>query len=613
MIDLNERISEKKNFFNRLIFVYIFFGFLFLYLIYKTFSLQVSSYTDYEIASLKNKTREILLQPRRGIIYDRNGEIITNNVPSYNLIIKPSEVKDLDSVLLNIRQIIDISDSQIDNIKDSYKTKKKLNRELVLKKDLSNEEIAKFEVRKYRFPNLFIAERYSRESKYPNLFSHSVGYVGNTSEDNIEEILSLQNLRPKETIFKYSNGYMSGKTGLEYVYDKELRGLYGKKIFEVDASGKLLKERETIKAIDGKDIHTSLDLKAQQVAHQQLNNRRGAVVAIDLRNGSIVSYISSPSFSVNDITNGLSQDDFDKLIYDKNKPFFDRAGQGRYSPASTIKPAIGLFGLEKNLIDWEFTIQDIGFFELPEDGRIYRGWKKGGHGRINLQDAIIESSNTFFFSLAYQTEVEELIEYLSNFGFGQNVCSDCFFPDKGLLPSPAWKMNTHNFGWFKGDTVNLGVGQGYLSATPLQLAYYSAFLANKGSIDSLSFVQDNKIKTKKKFISNNIKDNDWRRIHHSMIGVIESPRGTAGRLRNLKEYSIAAKSGTVELVSTETKEDYKIIRETEGKRDHAIIVAFGPMPEPKYAVSVVIENGESGGSVAGPVAIAVLNSLIKNE
>ena len=613
MIDLNERISEKKNFFNRLIFVYIFFGFLFLYLIYKTFSLQVSSYTDYEIASLKNKTREILLQPRRGIIYDRNGEIITNNVPSYNLIIKPSEVKDLDSVILNIRQIIDISDSQIDNIKDSYKTKKKLNRELVLKKDLSNEEIAKFEVRRYRYPNLFIAERYSRESKYPNLFSHSVGYVGNTSEDNIEEILSLQNLRPKETIFKYSNGYMSGKTGLEYVYDKELRGLYGKKIFEVDASGKLLKERETIKATDGKDIHTSLDLKAQQVAHQQLNNRRGAVVAIDLRNGSIVSYISSPSFSVNDITNGLSQDDFDKLIHDKNKPFFDRAGQGRYSPASTIKPAIGLFGLEKNLIDWEFTIQDIGFFELPEDGRIYRGWKKGGHGRINLQDAIIESSNTFFFSLAYQTEVEELIEYLSNFGFGQNVCSDCFFPDKGLLPSPAWKMNTHNFGWFKGDTVNLGVGQGYLSATPLQLAYYSAFLANKGSVDRFSFVEDNKIKTKKKFISNNIKDNDWKKIHHSMIGVIESPRGTAGRLRNLKEYSIAAKSGTVELVSTETKEDYKIIRETEGKRDHAIIVAFGPMPEPKYAVSVVIENGESGGSVAGPVAIAVLNSLIKNE
>ena len=613
MIDLNERISEKKNFFNRLIFVYIFFGFLFLYLIYKTFSLQVSSYTDYEIASLKNKTREILIQPNRGIIYDRNGEIIVNNVPSYNLIVNPSQVNDIDALLIDIKKIIDISDSQIINAKDRFETKKKLNRELILKKNLTNEEIAKFEVRKYQYPDLFIAERFSRENAYTKLFSHSVGYVGNTSEGNVQEILSLQGLTPKETIFKYSNGYLSGKTGLEYVYDKELRGLYGKKIFEVDASGKLLKEIETIQSVNGKDIHTSLDLKAQQVAYDELNNRRGAVVAVDLRNGSIVSYLSSPSFSVNDITNGLSQDKFDKLLNDKDKPFFDRAGQGRYSPASTIKPAIGLFGIEKGLIDWEFTIEDVGFFTLPEDGRIYRGWKKGGHGKINLQDAIIESSNTFFFSLAYKTEVEELIEHLSNFGFGKNVCSDCFFPDMGLLPSPVWKMNTHNFGWFKGDTVNLGVGQGYLSATPLQLAYYSAFIANAGNLNNFSFVPDNKVKTKNNFISNNINDNDWNRIHQSMIGVIESPKGTAGRLKNLKEYIIAAKSGTVELVSTETKEDYKIIRKTEGKRDHAIIIAFGPMPEPKYAVSVVIENGESGGSVAGPVAIAVLNSLINNE
>ena len=185
-------------------------------------------------------------------------------------------------------------------------------------------------------------------------------------------------------------------------------------------------------------------------------------------------------------------------------------------------------------------------------------------------------------------------------------------PDDGLLPSPRWKMNTHNFGWFKGDTVNMGVGQGYINATPLQLAYYSAFLATKGNLNKFSFVQDKDI-DKDIFITNNINDTDWDNIHDSMIGVIESPKGTAGRLKNLKDYVIAAKSGTVELVSTETKEDYQIIREVEGKRDHAIIIAFAPMPNPKYAVSVVIENGESGGSVAGPVAVAVLNSLIEND
>ena len=611
MIDINERFSEKKNFFNRLIFVYIFFACLFLYLIYKTFSLQVSSFTDYEIASLKNKTREVLIQPRRGIIYDRNGEIIVNNVPSYNLIINPSAINDLNSTLSDIKKIIDLSDLEIKNAQDNFSLKKKLNRELILKTNLTNEEIAKFEVRKYKYPNLFIAERYSRENMYPYLFSHSVGYVGSINEEGLQDILSSQDLKPRETIFKYSNGYLKGKTGLENIYDKQLRGFFGKRIYEVDANGRFLEEKETIDSIDGKDIYTSLDLTAQQVAYNELNNRRGAVVAVNLENGAILSYVSSPSFSVNDITNGLSQKEFNKLLNDNDKPFFDRAGQGRYSPASTIKPAIGLFGLEKDLIDWQYTIDDIGFFVLPEDGRIYRGWRKDGHGIINLQDAIIESSNTFFFSLAYQTEVSELIEYLSNFGFGKNICLDCFYPDKGLLPSPTWKMNTHNFGWFKGDTVNLGVGQGYLSATPLQLAYYSSFLANKGSLNNFSFVQNNKDVIRNNFITNNINDVDWKKIHESMIGVIEDPKGTAGRLKNLKEYIIAAKSGTVELVSTETKEDYKIIREIEGNRDHAIIIAFGPMPNPKYAVSVVIENGESGGSVAGPVAIAVLNSLIK--
>jgi penicillin-binding protein 2 len=613
MIDFKERYSEKKHFFRRLILICTFFGALFLYLLFKTFSLQISSYTDYELAALKNKTREVLIQPRRGIIYDRNGEIIVNNVPSYNLILNPSQITDLNNLLLEIQTIINLNDSDILYAKENFKIRSKLNRELILKRNLTKEEIARFEVRKYRFPNSYIAERYSRENLFPYLFSHSVGYVGNLSDDNLQEILSLQDLSPKETIFKYSNGFLYGKTGIESVYDQELRGFFGKKIYEVDASGRLLNEIDTIPALDGEDVHTSLDLKSQQVAFRELKNRRGSVVAVDISDGAIVTYLSSPSFSVNKIANGLSKNDFNELIEDKNKPFFDRAAQGRYSPASTIKPAIGLFGLENNIIDWDFTIDDPGYFELPEDGRIYRGWKKGGHGKINLQDAIVESSNTFFFSLAYKSEIEELIKHLSYFGFGRNVCLDCFLPDNGLLPDPTWKMNTLNFGWFKGDTVNLGVGQGYMSATPLQLAYYSAFIANKGALNRFSFVQDDKTLPKDVFYSSNIDDRDWENIHKSMIGVIEQPKGTAGRLRELKDYIIAAKSGTVELVSTDTKEDYKIIREEEGKRDHAIIVAFGPMPNPKYAVSVVIENGESGGSVAGPVAIEVLNSLLDYE
>ena len=609
MIELEERNLEKKSFFNRLVLIYFFFGILFSFFIYQTYSLQVSSFSEYTSASLKNKTRDMLVQPARGIIYDRSGNILVNNVPSYSLIIKPWKIESLDSFISSIGKIILLNEKEMNYVNENFKKKAAYNRELTVKSNLTSEEIAKFEVRSYKYPNAFIDVRYSRQSKYPDLFSHAIGYVGGVSNDQLSDILSEQKLKQIETLYKYSNGYLIGKTGIEYTYDNLLRGSFGKKTYEVDAAGRFLRELKYEPPVVGGNLFTTLDLEAQKIALEQMNKRRGAVVAVEIETGSIVTYLSSPSFSVNDIAGGMSTMDFNALSKDTDKPFFDRAGQGRYSPASTIKPLIGLFGLQEKIINWDFTIDDPGFFILPEDQRVYRGWKKGGHGIITLNDALIQSSNTFFFSLAYESNIDKLINYLSEFGFGKNPCLDCFNSDKGLLPSPEWKMNNLNFGWFKGDTVNLGVGQGYLSATPLQLSYYSAFLANKGSLKKLSFIKGDN--SESSGLNNSaITDSDWDKIHESMIGVIENPKGTARRLKSLKSYIIAAKSGTVELVSTDTKEDYQIVRENKGNRDHAIIIAFGPMPNPKYAVSVVIENGESGGSVAGPVAIEVLNSLL---
>ena len=609
MIELEERNLEKKSFFNRLVLIYFFFGILFSFFIYQTYSLQVSSFSEYTSASLKNKTRDMLVQPARGIIYDRSGNILVNNVPSYSLIIKPWKIESLDSFISSIGKIILLNEKEMNYVNENFKKKAAYNRELTVKSNLTSEEIAKFEVRSYKYPNAFIDVRYSRQSKYPDLFSHAIGYVGGVSNDQLSDILSEQKLKQIETLYKYSNGYLIGKTGIEYTYDNLLRGSFGKKTYEVDAAGRFLRELKYEPPVVGGNLFTTLDLEAQKIALEQMNKRRGAVVAVEIETGSIVTYLSSPSFSVNDIAGGMSTMDFNALSKDTDKPFFDRAGQGRYSPASTIKPLIGLFGLQEKIINWDFTIDDPGFFILPEDQRVYRGWKKGGHGTITLNDALIQSSNTFFFSLAYESNIDKLINYLSEFGFGKNPCLDCFNSDKGLLPSPEWKMNNLNFGWFKGDTVNLGVGQGYLSATPLQLSYYSAFLANKGSLKKLSFIKGDN--SESLGLNNSaITDSDWDKIHESMIGVIENPKGTARRLKSLKSYIIAAKSGTVELVSTDTKEDYQTVRENKGNRDHAIIIAFGPMPNPKYAVSVVIENGESGGSVAGPVAIEVLNSLL---
>ena len=611
MIDLEERIVEKKSFFNRLVIIYLFFGLIFIFFLERTYSLQISEFSDYEIAALENKTKEVLVQPVRGVIYDRNGAIIVNNVPSYDLIIKPWKILDLNKFIEKISLVIELNPDEIDFVTENFNQKARYNRELILKKDLTRVEIARFEVRSFKFPNAFIDKRYSRKNNYPHLFSHAIGYVGGISNEQLNSILEDQALDQDETIFSYSNGFLIGKTGIENKYDKTLRGLFGKKIYEVDARGKFLKQTNYIEPKNGGSLFTSLDLNSHKVAYDKMNNRRGAVVAIEIESGSIVTYLSTPSFSSNDISNGISSKAFNALLKDPNKPFFDRAAQGRYSPASTIKPAIGLYGLEENLIDWNFSINDPGYFILPEDQRIYRGWRKGGHGNVNLKKAMIVSSNTFFFSLAYQSNIDNLINHLSNFGFGKDICLDCFNPDLGLLPTPDWKINNLNFGWFKGDTVNLGVGQGYLSATPLQLAYYASVIANKGINKKLTLVNNQTVKISENLPLKNIQNSDWEKLHSSMIGVIDDPQGTAKRLKGLKTYTVAAKSGTVELVSTETKEEYKIIRENEGNRDHAIIIAFGPMPEPKYAVSVIIENGESGGSVAGPVAIAVLNSLIE--
>ena len=611
MIDLEERIVEKKSFFNRLVIIYLFFGLIFIFFLERTYSLQISEFSDYEIAALENKTKKVLVQPVRGVIYDRNGAIIVNNVPSYDLIIKPWKILDLNKFIEKISLVIELNPEEIDFVTENFNQKARYNRELILKKDLTRVEIARFEVRSFKFPNAFIDKRYSRKNNYPHLFSHAIGYVGGISNEQLNSILEDQALDQDETIFSYSNGFLIGKTGIENKYDKTLRGLFGKKIYEVDARGKFLKQTNYIEPKNGGSLFTSLDLNSHKVAYDKMNNRRGAVVAIEIESGSIVTYLSTPSFSSNDISNGISSKAFNALLKDPNKPFFDRAAQGRYSPASTIKPAIGLYGLEENLIDWNFSINDPGYFILPEDQRIYRGWRKGGHGNVNLKKAMIVSSNTFFFSLAYQSNIDNLINHLSNFGFGKDICLDCFNPDLGLLPTPDWKINNLNFGWFKGDTVNLGVGQGYLSATPLQLAYYASVIANKGINKKLTLVNNQTVKISENLPLKNIQNSDWEKLHSSMIGVIDDPQGTAKRLKGLKTYTVAAKSGTVELVSTETKEDYKIIRENVGNRDHAIIIAFGPMPEPKYAVSVIIENGESGGSVAGPVAIAVLNSLIE--
>tara|TARA_A100001388_G_scaffold48584_1_gene32275 strand:- start:5631 stop:7460 length:1830 start_codon:yes stop_codon:yes gene_type:complete len=608
-MDINETIREKSSFNKRLIFLYLIFGIMGVVFYYQIFNLQISNYSEYEIAAKNNKNIEISVQPLRGIIFDRNGEILVNNIPTFDLITKPYFIDNPDDFLLALSSFLMITNEEKKNFLEEFDNAKALNKELTLIRSITDEEKAKFLVRSHSFKNAYVGKRYLRNYLYPEIFSHSIGYVGRPNEEELDKIYSSLNLNNKIN-FSYTNQLLVGKTGLEVIYEDTLKGEFGTNIREVDARGRTIDEAISASPKTGNNLYTSLDLKSHQAANKALNGRKGAIVAIDIKDGSIVTLFSSPTFSANQLANGILKRDFDQLLSSNEKPFFNRALKGRYPPASSIKPAIAIYGIEEELIDWDFSLFDEGFFTLPEDGRIYRDWKEGGHGNTNLFKAITQSSNTYFFDLAYRSDINKLNAHLLSLGFGDKACIDCFEEDRVFVPNPSWKMNKHNFGWFKGDTVNMGVGQGYLVSTPIQLAKYAYIIANKGKYSDLSLKKD-LVKNEMNIQFNKFSNDDWYKLHESMVNVIEGNTGTARRLKEKKSYVVAAKTGTAELVSADSKDQYVETRQDDSLRDHALIIAFGPIPNPRYAVSVVVENGESGGSVAGPVAISVLNSLIQ--
>ncbi|MEK9650132.1 MAG: penicillin-binding protein 2 [Gammaproteobacteria bacterium] len=605
-MQFEERHKERNSFSNRILVSFIVFTILFLAVLGRIFYLQISTSETYLTAAESNRTYTVPVQTLRGEIFDRNGNLLIGNRATFDLVTVPAQIEDLDVFIEQISEIMPLSVQSIEDYKNLFNSKALYNRELVLLKDLSEEEIAAFQVRSFRFPGAFVGKRYRRISEYPELFSHALGYTSRASATftNLPGVPS-RNWRDAEYV--YASGLINGQIGLEKIYNESLSGSFGKKIYEIDAKGRL---HNLIRIIDGKpgeDLYTSLDLNAQLAAQKAINGKRGAVVAIHLATGGLSVLYSSPSFSINEFANGIGQQTLDQVIQDVNKPLFNRALKGRYPPASSIKPAIALYGLNANLTSWDRKIEDPGYFKLPEDGRIYRGWRKGGHGTVDLTKALVQSSNTYFFDLAYQSDIDQLTNHLANMGFGKSLCIDCFDEDQGLLPTPEWKYAQYNKGWFKGDTVNMGVGQGYILATPIQLAYYASILANKGEALLPHFGLETSIQATAVEASNS----NWSRIHQALELVVEGPSGTANRLSELKSFKVAAKTGTAELVSLDSKEAYAEVRSDVLQRDHAIIIAFGPLPNPEYAVSVVIENGESGGLVAGPVAIEVLKALIE--
>ena len=563
--------------------------------IFKIIQLTVLDRVDYVAVSDKNRIINIPIYPARGLIKLEDGTIIAENIVTKGLYIE--------------RKLFDTSRDQIEKLYtqildesrtfDDQKLQIKNEEKIWLVRSLSQKELAKYEVHKNSMPSIKLEAKLRRYLPHRNLFSHVVGHLGLVNSD---EMLSLSRA-------EYSGDSYIGKVGLEKSYEELLKGMTGTSLLEVDVYGNKVREIQRTAPDKPPNITLTLDFKLQKIAQEELANRRGAVVALDPMTGFIKVLVSSPDYNPN-ILNG-SENGLSVLQTSMEEaPFFNRAISGLYPPASTIKPFIGLLGLEEKIINETTIVEDKGFFQLSEEGRKYRGWKEDGHGKVNLNKAIVESSDVYFYELASKLTIDRISSFLLKFGFGEISGIDLTNESKSILPTRNWKLGNIGEAWFVGDTINIGIGQGYISSTPLQLAVSLSAIANKGKIFKPKLISHNRLEDYEPQLLMEVQIQNprhWNIIEKSMVSVINAWNGTAHNLYDEGGITIAGKTGTAQIKSLtdqdlSVREEYEGVRKDIRNRDHALFASYGPIPDPNLVVVVIVENGESGSAVAAPIA-----------
>ena len=588
------RLKQRSSVLFVLVFLLIIVG------LTKIIKLTVIDRQEYFTESEKNRIINIPIYPARGLIKLSSGEIVAENIVIHELAIKKSlldkstnEIKDLKEMLSEDWVEFEKGDAEIINGSD----------EIILLSTINSEQLAKYQVNKERWPSIYLKTQLRRFLPHKNLFSHVIGHLGQVTKEEARQ----------DDDFIYQLGSHLGKVGLEKRYESEMRGKRGVRTIEVDVFGKQIRELRRALPSRPVDLFLSLNLSLQTLAKQELSGRKGAIIAIDPNTGFIKALVSSPDYNPNVLNKTEIGLPYLKM-QDNDAPFFNRAISGSYPPASTIKPFLGLLGLEEQVIKESTVIIDEGFFQINGEGRKYRGWKEEGHGEVNLHKAIVESSDVYFYELASKLTIDKISNFLSLFNFGKITGIDLINESPSVLPDRNWKLGNIGDSWFVGDTVNLGIGQGYISVTPLQLASSVSAIATKGKIFRPRLVErvgDQAFKPELLLSIELSQKENWQAIENSMISVISSWNGTAHNLYKEGGITIAGKTGTAQIKSLidqelTVKEEYEGIREIEKDRDHALFVSYGPLPNPNLTVVVIIENGESGSSVAAPIALKLI-------
>ena len=571
-------------------------------LLYRYAVLQIVNYDVYRTQSDRNRIQLQSIAPKRGLIYDRHGELLAENIASYNLTIVKERVDNLDETIRLLAELIPISASDLKKFKRRLYNRRPYEA-VPLRFRLSEVETALVSANRHRMPGVQIEAELVRHYKHGALFAHALGYVGRINEREQARIDTIN----------YSGTYHIGKIGLEKYYEDILHGTVGYQNVETNARGRILRVLEHHDPVAGQDLQLNLDVELQRVALSALKDDKGAVVAIDTKTGGVLALVSKPSYDTNLFVNGISSADYNRLRESENLPLFNRAIQGQYPPGSTLKPIFALAGLQYDIVTKDTAIYDPGWYTLPNEERRFRDWKRGGHGRkVDLHQSIVESCDVYYYDLAYKLGIDRLHKFARPFGLGVRTGIDSVNERKGLLPSREWKRDTKGVHWYPGETLNAGIGQGYMLATPLQLAVTAAAFANRGFMFEPRFVAAIGGKPLKSPLRPAVvaKDEAWDEVHRALVDVVHSSRGTAKKISEGIQYKIAGKTGTAQVVAIAANERYKKEELDKSQWDHALFIGYAPAEAPEIAVAVIVENGGSGSGVAAPVAREVFDEWV---
>ncbi len=609
MQQISNTILETKLFSNRVRMAIGFILVLVIILLIQILNLQVLNHQYYKVESEGNRLGYMPIVPTRGRIFDRNGLVLADNKISFSLELVLEEIENIDEVFNALKTNKIINDNDIKNFHKIKKNYKNFNYIPILE-NVAEDVVAKFLVNKY-VPGLAIRPKLNRV--YPNkkLASHILGYVSKLNEEDMR----LYNTKD------YENTTHIGKVGIEKQYELDLHGKVGKSVIERNVEGRMLNEETITQPIPGDDLYLTIDIKLQKIAEKTLKNKRGSIILINVKNGEVLAAASAPNYDPNFFVDGISEKDYKNLNNSKSKPLFDRAIKGQYPPGSTIKPLIALAGLELSVINEKSRKYCPGWYSLPNHSHKYRDWKRSGHGHQTVEDAIAESCDVFFYELAYELGIDTISNYLKQFNLGKTTNIDIPGELPGILPSKKWKREKKGLPWYIGETVIAGIGQGFITATPLQLAVFTAAIANKGILVTPKLLRATKKINKpiemtkpSKYKTIAIKDvENWDIVTKSMEKSIYGIKGTARRLNNNLKYTLAGKTGTAQVFGLDAEEEYIASQIKETLRDHALFVAFAPIKEPEVAIAVVVENAGSGSSKAAPLAKKVLDVYFKNK